>query len=62
MMAETKKTAPTFLGSELIRTATGVERDVMSVVLDPVARYTEEEAKKLIDGFMKKEVDDHGRR
>lgn len=56
MMSETKKPAPAFLGSELIRAAAGVERDVMGVVLMPNARYTEAEAKRLIETFMKKEV------
>lgn len=55
-MSETKKPAPAFLGSELIRAAAGVERDVMGVVLMPNARYTEAEAKRLIETFMKKEV------
>lgn len=62
---ETAKTEaikePTFSGSQLIRAATGVSRDIMAAALSPDKQYTEAEAKSIIDKFLKKEVIKDGR-
>lgn len=51
-----KTAAPVFKGSELIRAASGLDRDILSALLDPEGRYTEAEVKKKIETFLKKEV------
>ncbi len=48
------KTAPRFRATELIRIASGVERDVLTIVLDPAKDYTKDEAKKLYNDFLTK--------
>lgn len=53
---------PTFTGLQLTRAATGINRDILAVVLEPDKQYTESDAKKLINKFMKKEVVSDGRR
>nr|WP_319487242.1 hypothetical protein [uncultured Caproiciproducens sp.] len=58
---ETAK-APMFSGSQLIKFASGINRDVMIAVLSPAKQYTEAEAKDLIDKFLKKEVVSNGGR
>lgn len=45
-----------FKGSELIRSSKGIDKDVLSVVINPEELYTEKEVEKLIKDFMKKEV------
>ena len=58
-----KETAePEFLGSQLTDAATGVNHDVMSVVLSPDAQYTEAKARNLIKKFLIKEVTHNGGR
>lgn len=58
----TSATEPMFTGLQLTRTSTGINRDVLAVVLAPDKQYTESEAKKLINKFLKKEVVSDGRR
>jgi hypothetical protein len=58
----TSATEPRFTGLQLTRTATGINRDILAVVLTPDKQYTESDAKKLINKFMKKEVVSDGRR
>lgn len=54
--------APTFSGSQLIRAAKGISRDVLTVVLVPDQQYTEAEAKSITEKFLKKEVSHDGGR
>ncbi|WP_283606493.1 hypothetical protein [Faecalispora anaeroviscerum] len=53
---------PTFSGEQLIRSATGINRDVMTAALVSDRQYTETDAKKAVDAFLKKEVDHDGGR
>lgn len=55
-------TEPTFSGEQLIRAAKGISRDVMAATLSPGKRYTEAEAKTIVDKFLKKEVTPNGGR
>lgn len=47
-------TLPTFKGSELIRAASGVTRDILSIVLTPEERYTESDANKKLEAYLQK--------
>jgi len=51
-----------FSGSQLIRAASGVSRDIMATVLVPDRQYTETDAKSAVDKFLKKEVSGNGGR
>lgn len=56
-MAE-KANAPDtkYKGRELIRSTDGTAKDILTVVLSPAKEYSAEEARKLADRFLKKEV------
>lgn len=49
-------TEPKYKGRELIRSADGSAKDILTVVLSPDREYSAEEAKRLADQFLKKEV------
>jgi hypothetical protein len=53
---------PMFSGEQLIRSATGINRDIMTAALLPDCQYTEADAQKTVDTFLKKEVDHNGGR
>lgn len=58
-MAEKEKAAavdPKYKGRELIRSADGSTKDILTVILSPDRGYSAEEAKKLADRFLQKEV------
>ncbi len=50
------KEAPAFAGRELIRTSRGLQRDVLTVVLQPDIEYTEAQAAALVKKYLSKEV------
>ncbi|MFV0497489.1 MAG: hypothetical protein ACK5L0_04850 [Candidatus Fimivivens sp.] len=50
------KDAPTFSGRELIRVARGLQRDILTVVLQPDTEYTEAQASTLATQYLSKEV------
>lgn len=47
---------PAFRGSEIIRVASGIDKDVLSIILKPDEMYTKEEYTKLLEAFMKREI------
>ncbi len=53
---------PTFSGSQLIRSVSGVDRDIMAAILLPDQQYTDADVKSAIDKFLKKEVSINGGR
>lgn len=57
-----KETATKYRGSELMKAASGVQRDVLNVVLSPDRLYSADEATALSNQFLNKEVASDGRR
>ena len=45
-----------YKGKELLRSATGIEHDILSVILDPQKRYTLTEVKNHKQKYLNKEV------
>lgn len=45
-----------FKGKELIRSSSGTDKDILTVLLEPDKLYTEKEIQKLVKDFTKKEV------
>ena len=53
---------PRFKGRELARAAKGVNRDLLSVLLEPEGMYTQKEAEKILEKALSKGVNaDAGR-
>lgn len=53
---------PRFKGRELVRAAKGVNRDLLSVLLEPEGMYTQKEAEKILEKALSKGVNaDAGR-
>lgn len=44
-------------GRELIRSADGTTKDILTVVLEPEKEYSTDDAKKLVDRFLGKRVE-----
>lgn len=57
-----KNAAPQYPGRELIRAAKGVNRDLLSTLLEPEKRYTEAQVNVLIEQALNKEVRTDARR
>ena len=45
-----------YRGKELLRSASGIERDILSIILKPQKLYTPSEAEKLKQKYLNKEV------
>lgn len=60
--AKKKTAAPQYPGRELIRAAKGVNRDLLSTLLEPEKLYTEAQVNALIEQALNKEVHADARR
>lgn len=59
---EKNKQPPLFKGRELVLAARGVQRDLLSTLLDPEKLYTKEQVSALVDTHKKREVKQYGGR